>query len=106
MEDNYVLCNENCPAQVFRGVRGDDLEPAFELYGEETVSIKYIDKTIVCHLRMLPSVFQKSRLSFMMRLPFQLVIQALTHLVNMPVKWKESLWFVQIERSISVNLIL
>lgn len=44
MEDNYVLCNENCPAQVFRGVRGDDLEPAFELYGEETVSIKYIDK--------------------------------------------------------------
>ena len=44
MEDNYVLCNENCPAQVFRGVRGEDLEPAFELYGEETVSIKYIDK--------------------------------------------------------------
>lgn len=44
MEDNYVLCNENCPAQVFRGVRGHDLEPAFELYGEETVSIKYIDK--------------------------------------------------------------
>ena len=44
MEDNYVLCNENCPAQVCRGVRGDDLEPAFELYGEETVSIKYIDK--------------------------------------------------------------
>ena len=44
MEDNYVLCNDNCPAQVFRGVRGDDLEPAFELYGEETVSIKYIDK--------------------------------------------------------------
>ena len=44
MEDNYVLCNETCPAQVFRGVRGDDLEPAFELYGEETVSIKYIDK--------------------------------------------------------------
>lgn len=44
MEDNYVLCNENCPAQVFRGVRGDDLEPAFELYGEETVSIKYTDK--------------------------------------------------------------
>lgn len=45
MEDNYVLCNEEAPAQIYKGVKGDHLEPAFELYGEVVVPIKYIDKT-------------------------------------------------------------
>lgn len=44
MEDNYVLCNEDNPAQIYKGARGNHLEPAFELYGEEIVPIKYIDK--------------------------------------------------------------
>jgi len=44
MEDNYVLCNEENPAQIYKGVKGDHLEPAFELYGEVVVPIKYIDK--------------------------------------------------------------
>lgn len=44
MEDNYVLCNEDTPAQIYKGVSGNNLEPAFELYGEEIVPIKYIDK--------------------------------------------------------------
>ena len=44
MEDNYVLCNEETPAQIYKGVKGDHLEPAFELYGEVIVPIKYIDK--------------------------------------------------------------
>lgn len=44
MEDNYVLCNEENPAQIYKGVKGDHLEPAFELYGEVIVPIKYIDK--------------------------------------------------------------
>ena len=45
MEDNYVLCNEETPAQIYKGIRGDNLEPAFELYGEEVVPIKYLDKS-------------------------------------------------------------
>ena len=44
MEDNYVLCNEENPAQIYKGIKGDHLEPAFELYGEVAVPIKYIDK--------------------------------------------------------------
>ena len=44
MEDNYVLCNEENPSQIYKGMRGSNLEPAFELYGEEIVPIKYIDK--------------------------------------------------------------
>lgn len=44
MEDNYVLCNEEEPAKIYKGVKGEELEPVFELYGEENVPIKYIDK--------------------------------------------------------------
>ena len=44
MEDNYVLCNEEEPDKIYKGAKGENLEPVFELYGEENVPIKYIDK--------------------------------------------------------------
>lgn len=44
MDDNYVLCNGDKPSQIYKRSRGEQLEPAFELFGEELVPIKYIDK--------------------------------------------------------------
>lgn len=49
MNDNYVLCDESEPAKIFKGQKGDNLEPPFELFtangagtGEITVPIKYM----------------------------------------------------------------
>lgn len=44
MEDNYVLCREDEPAKIFKGVKGEPYEPVFEKYGEVSVPIKYIDR--------------------------------------------------------------
>ena len=42
MDDNYVLCDEKDPTKIYKGVHGKSYEPAFELYGEEIVPIKYM----------------------------------------------------------------
>ncbi len=44
MDDNYVQCNESDPTKIYKGVKSGELEPPFELYGEEQVPVKYLDK--------------------------------------------------------------
>lgn len=44
MEDNHVLCDGEDPSKIYKDVKGENYEPVFELYGEEIVPIKYIDR--------------------------------------------------------------